>query len=113
MSINKNAVYILENNLDKVNLWRLSENDNAIHILENNLDKVDWYMFSCEQITALNMDFLTCLEAVKQDGALLKYVHYKHYKRICLAAIDNDSFVLQYIRYEMLNEHMCLVTTLV
>ena len=38
LSMNPNAIHILENNLDKVD-WRfLSDNPNAIHIIENNLD---------------------------------------------------------------------------
>ena len=34
LSINPNAIPILEKNLDKVNWFRLSGNPNAIHILE-------------------------------------------------------------------------------
>ena len=46
LSMNPNAIHILENNLDKVDWDVLSRNANAIHILENNLDKVYWYMLS-------------------------------------------------------------------
>ena len=42
LSGNPNAIHILEKNLDKVNWYSLSENPNAIHILEQNLDRVDW-----------------------------------------------------------------------
>ena len=46
LSINENAIHILEKNLDKVS-WRwLSTNPNAIHMLERNLDKVDWVFLS-------------------------------------------------------------------
>jgi hypothetical protein len=34
LSMNPNAIHILEKNLDKVNWCWLSENPNAIHILE-------------------------------------------------------------------------------
>ena len=49
LSINENAIHILENNLDKVNWYWLSRNKNAIHILENNLDKVEWNYLSCNK----------------------------------------------------------------
>ena len=42
LSLNENAIPILEKNLDKVNWYMLSDNRNAIHILEQNLDKVYW-----------------------------------------------------------------------
>jgi hypothetical protein len=42
LSSNKNAIKILENNLDKVDWCNLSSNKNAIKLIENNLDKVNW-----------------------------------------------------------------------
>ena len=42
LSGNPNAISILEQNLDKVDWEYLSGNPNAISILEQNLDKVDW-----------------------------------------------------------------------
>ena len=41
LSMNLNAIPILEKNLDKVNWFNLSQNPNAIHILEKNLEKWD------------------------------------------------------------------------
>ena len=38
--------YILEQNLDKIDWYKLSENINAIHLLEQNLDKIDWILLS-------------------------------------------------------------------
>ena len=46
LSMNPNAIHILENNLDKVDWDELSINPNAIHIIENNLYKVDWEWLS-------------------------------------------------------------------
>ena len=46
LSINPNAIHIIENNLDKVKWPWLSRNPNAMHIIEKNLDKVNWYWFS-------------------------------------------------------------------
>ena len=42
LSLNPNAIPILEKNLDKVNWSNLSSNPNAIPILKKNLDKVHW-----------------------------------------------------------------------
>ena len=46
LSSNPNAILLLEQNLDKVSWARLSLNPNAIHLLEQNLDKIDWYTLS-------------------------------------------------------------------
>ena len=46
LSLNPNAIHILEQNLDKINWDCLSFNPNAIHLLEQNLDKIDWYWLS-------------------------------------------------------------------
>jgi hypothetical protein len=46
LSINSNAIQILEKNIEKINWTMLSYNFNAIHILEKNMDKVDWTTLS-------------------------------------------------------------------
>ena len=46
LSINPNAIPILEQNLDQINWENLSMNPYAIHILEKNLDKVEWSWLS-------------------------------------------------------------------
>jgi hypothetical protein len=46
LSCNRNAIHLLEKNLDKVDWSQLSRNPNAIHLLEKNLDKVDWSQLS-------------------------------------------------------------------
>ncbi len=43
ISRNPNAIYLLEENPDKICWYRLSENSNAIHLLQANPDKIDWY----------------------------------------------------------------------
>ena len=45
LSLNPNAIDLLEQNLDKVDWNYLSRNPNAIPILERNLDKVDWNIY--------------------------------------------------------------------
>ena len=46
LSLNPNAIHLLEKNLDKVDWDLLSSNENAIHILKKNIDKVDWEWLS-------------------------------------------------------------------
>ena len=42
LSLNPNAIHLLEQNPDKINWYHLSLNPNAIHLLEQNQDKIDW-----------------------------------------------------------------------
>jgi hypothetical protein len=46
LSGNPAAIYLLEENIDKINWTTLSFNTAAIHLLKDNLDKVDWYNLS-------------------------------------------------------------------
>jgi len=47
LSLNPNAIYILEKNIDKIDWHNLSRNPNAIHILKENKDKrINWYWLS-------------------------------------------------------------------
>ena len=40
LSVNPNAISILEKNIDKIHWYNLSVNPNAIRILEKNIDKI-------------------------------------------------------------------------
>ncbi len=42
LSENKNAIYLLEKNLEKIDWKNLSINPNALKLLEDNIDKIDW-----------------------------------------------------------------------
>ena len=42
LNCNPNAIYILEQNIDKINWENLSSNSNAIRLLEQHLDKINW-----------------------------------------------------------------------
>jgi hypothetical protein len=42
LSVNPNAIHLLEKNLDEIYWEGLSLNPNAINLLEKNLDKIDW-----------------------------------------------------------------------
>jgi hypothetical protein len=46
LSGNPNAIHILEANQDKINWKYLSSNPNAIHLLKANIDKINWYFLS-------------------------------------------------------------------
>jgi hypothetical protein len=54
LSLDENAIDILENNIDKIEWKELSANKNAIHILEKNIDKINWSELS-GNINAINM----------------------------------------------------------
>ena len=46
LSINPNAIHLLEKNMDKINWEEISRNPNAIHLIEKNKDKIDWIILS-------------------------------------------------------------------
>jgi hypothetical protein len=46
LSINYNAIDLLEKHPDKIIWFWLSQNPAAIHLLENHPDRIDWYMLS-------------------------------------------------------------------
>ena len=46
LSLNPNAIRLLEQNPYKIDWLALSENQNAIHLLEQNVDKIDWFYLS-------------------------------------------------------------------
>jgi hypothetical protein len=46
LSINPNAIHLLEQNSDIINWYQLSLNPNAIHLLEQNQDNINWEFLS-------------------------------------------------------------------
>ena len=74
LSQNPNAVPILEKNLDKIDWQALSKNINAIHILENNLDKIDWAALSTNpnaiHILENNLDKIDWFSLCKNPNAI-------------------------------------------
>ena len=96
LSLNPNAIHIIENNLDKVDWDWLSRNPNAIHILEKNLDKVNWYWLSRNpnaiHIIENNLD--------KVDWEWLSYnpnIFEYDYKEIKNTLYDSNGFVEELI----------------
>jgi len=62
LSLDKNAVPLLEKHPNKICWTNLSSNPNAINLLSNNLDKIDWYWLSinigAKEIIKQNIDKL-------------------------------------------------------
>jgi hypothetical protein len=54
LSINPNAVHLLEQNQDKINWLMLSKNPNAVELLEQNPQKIDWYQL-CTNPNAIHL----------------------------------------------------------
>ncbi len=54
LSVNPNAIHLLEANQDKIRWSWLSERTNTIHILEANQDKINWHMLS-ENTNAIHL----------------------------------------------------------
>jgi hypothetical protein len=46
LSLNPNAIHLLEKNMDKICWLNLSQNPNALHLLEQNMDKIFWHYLS-------------------------------------------------------------------
>jgi hypothetical protein len=46
LSLNENAIDILERNLEKIDWYNLSINENSISIFENHKDKINWLNLS-------------------------------------------------------------------
>ena len=59
LSVNANAIDLLEANKDKINWKYLSKNSNAIRLLETNLDKINWKNLS------LNRNAIDILKKIK------------------------------------------------
>jgi len=71
LSLNPNAIPILEKNLDKVDWRYLSLNPNAIPILEKNLDKVDWNILS-ENPNIFGYDYKAMKNRMFSNGGIME-----------------------------------------
>ena len=61
LSGNPNAIHLLEKNPNKINWYWLALNPNAIHLLEKNLDKINWDRLS-ENPSIFELDYETLKE---------------------------------------------------
>jgi len=46
LSVNLSAIYLIEQNFDKISWYNLSKKSNSIHLLEQNFNKIDWEWLS-------------------------------------------------------------------
>ena len=75
LSMNLNAISILEKNIDKIDWYYLSGNANAISLLEKNIDKINWDVLSGnvnaisileKNISKINWSYLCCNKGVNE-----------------------------------------------
>ena len=88
LTLNPNAIPILEQHLDNVNWSSLSSNPNAIHLLAQNLDNVNWYNLSFNPNAHLLLSKLDYqemkLNTQEFNKELVEYVfHPERLIRIC------------------------------
>ena len=55
ISLNPNAIELIEKNLDKINWKYLAQNPSAIELLEENLDKIEFNSFIAENPNAVHI----------------------------------------------------------
>jgi hypothetical protein len=103
LSINPNAISILENNVDKVDWEVLSTNPNAIPILEKNLDKVNWGKLSLNPNAVhffCPLDYNKMEENMKPfcNELIAKTLHPKRLERICkMYNIEMEEYIEMFI----------------
>ena len=97
LSLNPNAIHLLEKNVDKIDWNRLSSNPNAIHLLEKNVDKINWCMLS-ENPSIFELDYegLENRCNIYKEELMEKALHPSTIKR-CLNHPDLKDKDLEYI----------------
>ena len=76
LSLNRNAIYLLEQNLDKINWDKLSENKNTFTLLEQNPDKINWMNFSSNpSIFEINYQVLKQQIGPFKEELMKEYFH--------------------------------------
>ena len=65
ISSNSNAMHIIESNLDKINWEYLSDNPSASHLFEGNIDKID------KSVMCRNPSAIKIIEKLEQDLSLI------------------------------------------
>jgi len=87
------AIKLLENNLDKIDWYYLSQNPNAIHILENNIDKLNWYRLSANpNIFVLDYEFLKERMDIIREELMMKAWHPTRVNKWLEAGMDMETF---------------------
>lgn len=83
LSVNKNAISVLEKNPDRINWSCLSVNKNAISILENNIDKINWEFLS-SNVNIIELDFKSLKEQLTnsiREELMMKIFHPLQFER--------------------------------
>jgi hypothetical protein len=78
LSANPNALPILLKNPDRIDNSMLSINPNALHIIENNLNKINWYQLLC------NTNIKNYLHIVENN--LDNFAHLRLWNQLCKIA---------------------------
>jgi hypothetical protein len=95
LSLNPNAIQLLEENIEKVNWDKLSENLNAIHLLEKNQDKINWKLFSRSPSIfqkIINYKFIKERMDVIREQLMMKCMHPARLARWLEMGGDIDDF---------------------
>ncbi len=118
LSMNPNAIHLLENNVEYIDWKYLSMNPNAIPLLEANPDKINWYWLSLNpnamhllenNIECINWSALSDNPAIfTYDYELIRKTNFE--KNLCVSQwFSHPRFVEKYIdKYgvEALDEYL-------
>jgi len=72
LSLNPNAIHLLEKNPSKINWNNLFRNRGAIHLLEKNPSKIDWYYLSANP-SIFEFDFAMTKTKIEERCNIYKY----------------------------------------
>lgn len=93
LSKNPNSVHFLEKNLDKIDWIPLSSNPNAIDLLEKNLDKIDWLFLSKNpNIFELDYGFLKQRMDIVREELMMKAWHPSRVEKWLDAGMELEDF---------------------
>jgi hypothetical protein len=104
LSLNPNAIHLLEQNVDKINWNTLSENPNAIHLLEQNVDKIDWSALlsnpnAIHLIAPLNHEQMR-IQNKEFFQELVQFVCHPTWQMKCASRLNMDVDEYQYLLME-------------
>lgn len=96
--MNKNAIKLIKDNLDKIDWSQLSLNENAIELLEENLDKIDWNYLNMNkkgiEIIKLNVDKMNIINLLLNENEESMLIIKEHIDRIY-----NHIYIKDYLCY--------------
>ena len=95
LSLNPDAIHLLEENLEKINWSFLSRNPNAIHLLEKNPEKIRWRHLSYNPSIfkkRINYKYLYQRMNVKREELMIICMHPSRLERWIEMGGDIDDF---------------------